>query len=128
MIFPFDGTFSPQFHSPISPQSAFSGSIWEEIQMYNNKKYARLCFTYSQNRAYLAGVAGFEPTNDGVRGLFIYSNMHIYHYIFACYWVKCEYILIIYIMFQIYSNFVPTVITLPLLILLSKSNTIRFII
>ena len=67
MICPFDGAFSPQFHSPISPQSAFSGSIWKEIQMYNNKKYARLCVAYSQNRAYLAGVAGFEPTNDGVR-------------------------------------------------------------
>ena len=37
MICPFDGAFSPQFHSPISPQSAFSGSIWEEMQMYNNK-------------------------------------------------------------------------------------------
>ena len=51
MICPFDGAFSPQFHSPISPQSALSGIIWEEIQMYNNKKYARLCVVYSQNRA-----------------------------------------------------------------------------
>jgi len=51
MICPFDGAFSPRIHSPISPQSAFSGSIWEETQMYNNKKYARLCVIYSQNRA-----------------------------------------------------------------------------
>ena len=37
MICPFDGAFSPRIHSPISPQPAFSGSIWEEMQMYNNK-------------------------------------------------------------------------------------------
>ena len=37
MICPFDGAFSPRIHSPISPQSALSGSIWEERQIYNNK-------------------------------------------------------------------------------------------
>ena len=52
MICPFDGAFSPRISLPnLSPICPFGKLFGKKEQMYNNKKYARLCVTYSQNRA-----------------------------------------------------------------------------
>ena len=65
------------------------------------------CLHLNQTRI-MAGVAGFEPTNDGVRvRCLFYKNLHITHYIVFYYKLKSIYCMISTII--IFSpNLVPT--------------------